>query len=45
METITVDGAINGNCSIGRDLIPRTPRNKSMMEMTIAQRQAWKEFL
>ena len=36
METITVGGAMSGNCAIGRVLIPSTPRNKRMIEMTIA---------
>ena len=36
METITVGGAMLGNCAIGRVLIPSTPRNKRMIEMTIA---------
>src|SRR6185312_8200605 len=34
--TITVGGAMLGNWAIGRVLIPSTPRNKRMMEMTIA---------
>src|SRR4029079_3821870 len=34
--TITVGGAMLGNWAIGRVLIPSTPRNKRMIEMTIA---------
>src|SRR5262249_52836942 len=42
METITVGGAMLGNCAIGRVLIPSTPRNKRMMEMTIASAGRWR---
>src|SRR5215467_5256136 len=34
--TITVGGAMLGNWAIGSVLIPSTPRNNRMMEMTIA---------
>src|SRR5262252_10291982 len=42
METITVGGATLGNCAIGRVLIPSTPRNRSMIEITIASAGRWR---
>src|ERR1700730_17363389 len=45
METITVGGAMLGNCAIGRVLIPSTPRNKRMIEMTIANAGRWRIFV
>jgi hypothetical protein len=44
METITVGGAMSGNWAIGRFLIPSTPRNKRMMEITIAKAGRWSIF-
>src|SRR3954468_20548294 len=35
IETMTVGGAMLGNCAIGRVLIPTTPRNRRMIEMTM----------
>jgi hypothetical protein len=37
MATITVGGATSGNWALGRVIYPSTPRNKRMMEMTIAK--------
>src|SRR6185312_11296742 len=45
METITVGGAMLGNCAIGRVLIPNTPRNKRMIEITIASAGRWRIFV
>ena len=45
METMTVGGAMSGNCAIGRVLIPSTPRNKRMIEMTIANAGRWRIFV
>jgi hypothetical protein len=45
METITVGGAMSGNWAIGRVLIPSTPRNKRMIEMTIASAGRWRIFV
>ena len=42
METITVGGAMSGNCAIGSSLIPSTPKNKRTMEMTIARAGLWR---
>src|SRR5262249_433931 len=36
MATSTVGGVIEGNCDIGRVSIPNSPRNKTMIEMTMA---------
>src|SRR3954452_19264811 len=44
IETITVGGAMLGNCAIGRRLIPTTPRNRRMIEMTIANAGRWRIF-
>ena len=35
---------MSGNCAIGRVLIPSTPRNKRMIEMTIANAGLWRIF-
>ena len=45
METMTVGGAMSGNCAIGRVLIPSTPRNKRMIEITIANAGRWRIFV
>ena len=45
MATITVGGAMLGNWAIGRVLIPSTPRNKRMIEMTIANAGRWRIFV
>src|SRR3954468_21716185 len=45
METMTVGGAMSGNCAIGRVLIPTTPRNRMMIEMTIANAGRWRIFV
>src|SRR4051794_38046385 len=45
MATSTVGGAIEGNCDIGSVLIPKTPRNKRMIEMTIANAGRWRIFV
>src|SRR6478736_122351 len=42
--TITVGGAMLGNCAIGSVLIPSTPRNRRMIEMTIAKAGRWRIF-
>src|SRR5437868_11078159 len=42
METITVGGAMLGNCAIGRVLIPSTPRNRRIIEITIASAGRWR---
>src|SRR3954454_22632237 len=36
MVTMTVGGATDGNCATGSVSIPSTPRNRRMMEITIA---------
>src|SRR4051794_20281163 len=45
METMTVGGAMSGNCAIGRVLIPTTPRKRRMIEMTIANAGRWRIFV
>src|SRR4051794_33880680 len=45
MVTMTVGGAMLGNCAIGRVLIPSTPRNRRMIEMTIANAGRWRIFV
>ena len=36
---------MSGNWAIGRVLIPSTPRNKRMIEMTIANAGRWRIFV
>src|SRR5262249_2084307 len=36
---------MEGNCAIGRVLIPSTPRNKRIIEITIASAGRWRIFV
>src|SRR5581483_12451916 len=44
MVTTTLGGATFGNCEIGSVLIDKPPRNRMMIETTIASAGRWRNF-
>ncbi len=42
--TTTLGGATLGNCEIGRVVIDNPPRNRMMIEITIASAGRWRNF-